>query len=69
MKIVLVNPPAPTAEVSKYLKITTPPMGLAYLAAVLEKDGHSVKIIDAEASSISPSQLKTQLKVEDQDII
>jgi len=69
MKIVLVNPPAPTAEVSKYLKIITPPMGLAYLAAVLEKDGHSVRIVDAVAEPISPSQLRTQLEQEDPNII
>jgi anaerobic magnesium-protoporphyrin IX monomethyl ester cyclase len=69
MKIVLVNPPAPTAEVTKYLRIAAPPMGLAYLAAVLERDGHSVSIIDVEALSLGPSQLRAKLEEENPDLI
>lgn len=51
MKVVLVNPPMLMAEVTRVLGIKTPPMGLAYLAAVLEKEGYQPKIIDANAFS------------------
>lgn len=58
MKVVLVNPRTPKVEVSEYLRINAPPMGLAYLAAVLEREGYLVKIIDAQALDMSPLQLK-----------
>ena len=47
MNIVLVNPP----QNSRYPQ---PPVGLALIAALLEREGHKVKIIDANALKLSP---------------
>lgn len=69
MNVLLINPPAVGTEVTDYLKIVTPPMGLAYIAAVLEKAGYPVKIIDAQVERPSPSQLKARLEKEQPDII
>ena len=69
MKVVLINPRTPGAEVSRYLRITAPPMGLAYLAAVLERQGNSIKIIDAQALSLTHSRLREQIEKEKPDII
>ncbi|MFC2034047.1 B12-binding domain-containing radical SAM protein [Chloroflexota bacterium] len=45
LRVALVNPPQPT-------KYPQPPMGLALIAAVLEKEGYQVTIIDANASHL-----------------
>ena len=45
-KIVLINPCPGVAHGINEATLT-PPLGLAYLAAVLEKNGHTVRIIDA----------------------
>ncbi len=50
MKIVLVNPP-------QFTKYPQPPMGLAVIAAVLEKEGYQVTIVDANALRIEPESL------------
>jgi len=39
MKVVLINPPQNT-------KYPQPPMGLALLGAILEREKHEVKIVD-----------------------
>ncbi len=55
-------------EVSSALGITVPPLGLAYLAAVLEEKGHSVRIIDALALGASLSQIKHEIEKEQPDM-
>ena len=42
MKVALINPPMRHTESFSVLGITVPPLGLAYMAAVLEEKGHSV---------------------------
>ncbi|UCE14382.1 MAG: radical SAM protein [Candidatus Heimdallarchaeota archaeon] len=54
MKILLLVPPAKHKEVTKYhltfLNFTAPPLGLGYIAAVLEENGYSkVRILDCSA--------------------
>lgn len=53
MRVLLLNPPYEKDKIfrksMKELGAVLPPLGLAYIAAVLEKDGHSVKIIDGPA--------------------
>lgn len=55
--ILLINPPLSSGELfkrgSKSTASIIPPLGLAYLAAVLENEGHQVKIIDGIATDIS----------------
>jgi len=58
LKVTLINPPSSHVKVSSALGITVPPLDLAYLAAVLEEKGHSVRIIDALALGASLSQIK-----------
>ncbi len=48
MKVALVNPPAHQSfEIQSALGLNAPPLGLAYIGAVLERDGYDVTIIDA----------------------
>jgi len=53
MKILLISPPYPKDRIfrksMKHLGAVLPPLGIAYIAAVLEKEGHNVKIIDGPA--------------------
>jgi len=50
MKILLVNPPA--GSIYYMLRLKTPPLGLAYVAAVLKQANHQVKIIDLNVESV-----------------
>jgi radical SAM superfamily enzyme YgiQ (UPF0313 family) len=66
MKIILVQPP------SRDLKredVVVPPLGLAYLASALERDGHSVKILDAFAQGWSWVDFAEGIKKERADLI
>ncbi len=54
----LVNPPPLEGVYRHQLYL---PMGLAYLAAVLEEAGHEVTVIDCPAEMIDLKQLKTKL--------
>lgn len=53
MKVLLICPPYPKDKIfrksMKNLGAVLPPLGIAYIAAMLEKDGHEVKIIDGPA--------------------
>ncbi len=59
--ITLLNPSA-EVEVAKRLDITTPPLGLGYLAAVLRERGFKVKIIDDLVEKLSTKELFRRLK-------
>ena len=67
MRIALVSPPT-TAEAlvgettsMKHVLNVIPPLGLAYVAAVLEENGYDVRIYDCSVG-ISLSQLAGHLK-------
>lgn len=53
MKVMFISPPYPKDRIfrksMKNLGAILPPLGVAYIAAMLEKDGHEVKIIDGPA--------------------
>ena len=54
MKILLITPPWFNDTVLDNLISKNPPLGLAYIAAVLERDGYKdIKIIDMRTSKIS----------------
>ena len=63
MKIILINPPFEDeysvggSKSIKYVLNVIPPLGLAYLAAALEKEGFSVKIIDGFVDNINVSEI------------
>ena len=68
MNVTLVNPPSPGIE-SYNIGIRVPPLGLAYLASILEREGHEVRIIDASVLKLSISQIKSLFKRSRPDII
>lgn len=68
MKVLLVDPPLGTAPLGRK-ELRLPPLGLAYLAAMLERDGHQVKIIDAENLGWSPSFFAAEIKRQKADLI
>ena len=53
MKVLLISPPYPKDKIFRKsmqnLGAILPPLGIAYIAAMLEKDSHEVKIIDGPA--------------------
>jgi len=62
MKICLINPPADT-------KHPILPLGLAYLAAVVEENGYEVVIIDVWAEQLTVSEIGERLRREKPDIV
>ena len=60
MRIVLINPPIDSvlehghvSPVTKYLFYNSAPLGILYIAAVLEQEGHVVSVIDAAAELLN----------------
>ena len=66
MKILLIQPPP--RKIAKE-NIVVPPLGIAYLAAVIEKQGHSVSIIDAFAEALDLHSLEDRVKKIAPDLI
>ena len=66
MKITLVNPPYPLNVHSHPAFI---PLGLAYLGAVAEKEGHQVTVIDCQAEKLTTDLFRQRISKEDPDII
>lgn len=70
MKVVLVNPPASAGfEIQSVLGLTAPPLGLAYIGAVLERDGFDVSIIDAPVTCESQDAVIKKLQGMEPDVI
>jgi anaerobic magnesium-protoporphyrin IX monomethyl ester cyclase len=65
-KISLVNPP-PLKGVYRHQPYL--PLGLAYLAAVLEEKGHEVTVIDCPALEMNNEKLKAKLASTEPDVI
>ena len=60
LKIALVNPP-------QFTRYPQPPMGLAQIAAVLEREGYPITIVDANALGLKPKEVVTYIA--DADIV
>ncbi|MHA1264251.1 MAG: B12-binding domain-containing radical SAM protein [Candidatus Helarchaeota archaeon] len=71
MKILLINPAGHTSKYKKHagINFTAIPLGLAYIAATLEEDGHEVKALDAACFNISPEESKRWIKKFDPDLV
>jgi len=54
--VIFINP-SPKISVGINSATVSPPLGLAYMASALEKDGHTVRIIDAHIGGISPADI------------
>jgi radical SAM superfamily enzyme YgiQ (UPF0313 family) len=59
MNVLLINPPHVLSTKNAWYDIMSvmPPLGLAWIASVLERDGHRVKILDANALRLVPQQV------------
>ena len=55
----MINPRLRALSTNKWV-----PLGLTYIAAVLEKEGHTIKIIDMNEKKLNDNDLKTKLKVD-----
>ncbi|OGO21363.1 MAG: hypothetical protein A2144_03815 [Chloroflexi bacterium RBG_16_50_9] len=62
MKVLLIKP---WAMVPTYF----PPLGLAYIGAVLEKAGHSVKILDLTIEGMAPNKFRPYLLEHKPDVV
>jgi len=65
-KVALINPPFTAGSYRHHLYL---PIGLAYLAAVLEKNGHEVNVIDCQALEINQETLGAKLASFEPDVI
>jgi len=63
--IILVNPPDSKSKYKEYFNISAPPLGIAYIASVLEGDGINVEIIDCAAEDIGFKSLKNRIRGKD----
>jgi len=61
MKVMLIFPPSKFVLKDK-LGITSVPLGLAYLASFIEKDGHKVKIIDSNTLGYRIKDIKEEIE-------
>ena len=68
MKILLISPPLFGSQLRWDESAIYPPLGLAYMASLLE-DKHDVKIIDGSADNLSAEQLRELIKLEDPDVV
>ena len=67
MKILLIQPEVP--KESPFGKVLTPPIGLMYIAAVLENNGFDVAILDNNLLELSEQQLSKRIKGENPDLV
>ena len=75
MKILLVNP-SPWSNINSRLAQSVnraqgiyPPLGLAYNAAILEQNGHEVKILDCYAENLTEQQTLSRIKKFSPDLV
>jgi len=64
--VTLVNPPYP---IGSHQHPPFIPLGLGYLAAVLEKNQFKVKVIDCQAQKLTPEQFRTEVAKTQPDIV
>lgn len=68
MKVLMINPPYNSSKY-KFIGLVAPPLGIAYIAAMLEMNGVNVKILDAPALEIDHETVKNEIQKFSPDII
>ena len=63
MKILLINP-----VIREWAKPNVLPLGLAYIAAVLQDNGHAVEVMDLNALRLEPSEIESRIRENDYDL-
>lgn len=61
MKVLLINPPYFNSKY-KFIGLVAPPLGIAYMAAVLEQNDIAVEIIDAAALEMNWETLEAEIR-------
>ncbi len=75
MKVLLINPPkhqelhGSTPAVLESNRGSNPPLGILFIAAVLEKAGHDVKVIDTQVEEYSYEEIEQIIKDADYDLL
>jgi radical SAM superfamily enzyme YgiQ (UPF0313 family) len=69
MDVLLVNPPDIASKYKDVLGLTAPPLGLAYIAAVLEQNGVKVTVVDAPALNMDLYAYERMLKNTNVDLL
>ncbi|HSO26077.1 MAG TPA: radical SAM protein [Methanobacteriaceae archaeon] len=68
MKVLLVNPPHIISKY-KFIGLVAPPLGISYIAAVLEKNSVDVSIIDASAMEMDWYELGKEIEKISPDVV
>ncbi len=68
MKVLLINPPYSSSKY-KFIGLVAPPLGIAYIAAVLETGGVEVKIIDAPAVEMDHETIQREVRGYSPDVV
>ncbi len=63
--VLLINPPDTKSKYKKYFNIRIPPLGILYIAAVLEENGINVEIMDCAATDIDYAGIEDRVKKSD----
>jgi anaerobic magnesium-protoporphyrin IX monomethyl ester cyclase len=66
MKVLLIQPPS---RQKAQEEVVVPPLGLAYLASAIERDGHEVRILDAFAEGLSWNDFAEEIRKAKADLI
>ncbi len=75
MKVLLVNPPrydeirCPTPEVLEKNRGSNPPLGILFIAAVLEEAGHEVRVIDTQVEGYTYDEVETLMREAEYDLL
>jgi radical SAM superfamily enzyme YgiQ (UPF0313 family) len=71
MKVLLVNPPGISSKYKRdpFINFSSMPLGLAYVAAMLEKDGVQVEAVDCPALDVNGEQLAKHIERTQPDVV
>lgn len=68
MKVLFVNPPQ-TASKYKFMGVIAPPLGIAYMAGVLQENNIDVEILDASAEDMDFKDIEKELLKRKPDLV
>lgn len=68
MKVLFVNPPQ-TASKYKFMGVIAPPLGIAYMAGVLQENNIDVEIVDASAEDMDFKDVEKELLKRKPDLV
>ena len=68
MKVLMINPPYSSSKY-KFIGLVAPPLGIAYIAAMLERNGVTVKILDSPALDIGHETVQKEIQSYSPDIV